>query len=120
MIGKTKPFSSEQKSEIKNIMAEAKPIWIKVGILINEEFDHKNSETDAFEKAEITYDEFRNLIDLTKSLIHKISHYYQRSSHVVILGANDSLIELLNDLKELSKIRSNQRTPRKKCLSQSN
>jgi hypothetical protein len=110
LIDKAKPFSPEQKNEIENIMTEANALWIKVSILRNEAFGHRsnqNSVGDAFKKAGITYDEFKNLVELTKLLINKITHYYQRSTHAFNLGATNSLMALLNDLKELSEIRSN-------------
>ena len=109
LLDKTKSLSPEQKREVENILTEANILWIKISILRNEAFGHrsnKNSVSDAFKKAGITYDEIKNLIDLTKLIINKISHYYQRSTHAFNLGATNSLMELLNDLKELSELRS--------------
>lgn len=110
LIHKVKPFSPEQKSEIEHILTEVNVLWVKISILRNEVFGHKsnkNSVNAAFKKANITYEEFRRLIDCTKLLINKITHYHQRSTHAFNLGASNSLMELLKDLQEISEIRSN-------------
>jgi hypothetical protein len=62
--------------EINNLYLQAKPIWIKVGIIRNKAFGHRDIEytiVGAFKEAGLGYDELKNLIDFTREILIKIS-----------------------------------------------
>jgi len=109
-IDKNKPFPPEEKDIIEKLSSDAKVIWVKVSILRNEVFAHrsnKNSIDAAFKKADITYDEFKELIKITQKLINKISRHYKKNSHAFNLSARNDTLDVLNDLLAANKNRSN-------------
>jgi hypothetical protein len=98
-------FSEEDLEEIEKLYKEeAKPLWVKVSILRNKAFGHRsNAHTvkEVFEEAGVTPDELRDLVDVTKKLMNRITNVWDRSTHAFNLGSRESLINLLEDLKNL-------------------
>lgn len=83
--------------------ASAKPIWIKVAILRNEVFGHRAMDTDvdkAFEKADVTPDELKELVDTTKSLLNELTLKLSDSTHAFNLSATRDTTNLLEALKK--------------------
>ena len=77
LIEEHHPFSAKNETEINEIYNKAKPLWVKVAILRNCAFAHranKLSVSDVFKKANVTPDELRDLWEITKQLINKITY----------------------------------------------
>jgi len=94
-------LSDNAKRELDSFMAKAKPIWIKIGIIRSEIFAHANNEAtieESFKKADIRYDQFRELIDLSKTISNVITQDFDRSTHTFDLSAGSDTVELLTDL----------------------
>ncbi len=86
---------------------DAHKIWVKVSILRNNVFAHRSNKysiEEIFEKAGVTYDEFIDLIEKSKTLLNDISHHWNRDSHAFNLGAESDTVQLLKDLKEFNSL----------------
>jgi len=98
-------LSETDIAESKQLYEAAKPLWVKVSILRNEQFMHrasKLSEGDgAFKKANIAPDDFKRLIKLTRELLNKITHKRDRDVHAFNLSAAQDTVRLLDDLNGL-------------------
>jgi len=98
-------FSNEVLEEIEKFYKdEAKPLWVKVSILRNKAFGHRsNAHTvkEVFEEAGVKPDELRDLVEVTKKLMNRITSEWDRSTHAFNLGSRESLINLLEDIKKL-------------------
>lgn len=91
----------EKIEELERVWQEIKPLWVKVSILRNEVFGHRSLNLDisgAFEKAAVTPDELKVLIEKTGSLIDKLSLAVDQSVHAFNTGAREDTIRLLEDL----------------------
>lgn len=96
--------------EANGLCDKAKPLWKKVRTIRNEAIAHmtnKRTYEEVFKKADVTYDELRDLIEITKELLNKISHAWNGNTYAFNLESRDDTIRLLKDLKELAKMRSN-------------
>lgn len=83
--------------------AEAKPLWVKVGVLRNNAFGHRSdSKTieEIFKQAGITPSQLKKLIELTKRLLNTISRALDGSVHAFNLAATEATVRVLQDLKE--------------------
>jgi len=91
---------SPELSEIEEDCAKAKIIWKKINILRNEVFAHTLIQFDeSFDKARITPDEIRDLIQMIKSIINKITHGIKKNIHAFNVCAGKDTLQMLEDLK---------------------
>lgn len=103
-------ISPQSLSAIKRKIAAARKQWVKVCILRNEAFGHRahsRSVSEVFKKAGVTPNELRGLIHRTKNIMNAISCELDNSTHTFNLRATADTRRILNDLKELKKMRSN-------------
>jgi hypothetical protein len=80
----------------------AKPLWVKVSILRNSVYGHRALDLDieeAFEKAGVTPNDFRDLVSQTKALLNDLTLRLRESSHAFNLSATRDTMNLLNALK---------------------
>jgi len=74
---KAESLFSDDKLELLDgiYKEEAKPLWIKVCILRNKAFGHRSvayTVEEVFSEAEVTRDELRKLVDVTKKLLNTL------------------------------------------------
>ena len=97
-------------SKVRQIYQEARPLWVKVSILRNEAFAHRSNEynvSEVFQRAGVTPDELKDLVERTKKLLNEITHVWNRNVDAFNLRAADDTTRLLEDLKQLWETRSN-------------
>ena len=83
---------------------EGKPLWIKVNILRNKAFGHRSvahTVEQVFEEAEVTPNELRDLVEVTKKLLNELTHALGRSVHAFNLEAREHTLRLLEDLTKM-------------------
>ena len=101
LLGSDHSLSDDAINRVHELMQEAKPIWIKIGIIRSEVFAHLNNQRDieeSFKKADLKYRYFKDLIELSKTIINVITHDYDRSTHAFNLSAEFDTKALLTDL----------------------
>lgn len=84
------------------IYAEAKPLWVKVGVLRNNAFGHRSDSKTIeaiFKEAGITPNQLKKLIDLTKRLLNTVSRALDGTVHAFNLAATEATLRLLQDLR---------------------
>jgi hypothetical protein len=103
IISNDHPFEEKSEEKIAELYEKAKPLFLKVAILRNNAFGHRSSKLtskDAFAKAEITPNELKQLLETTKELLNEITTNFDNSFHTFNLGAGESVMQLLEDIKE--------------------
>lgn len=83
---------------------EARPLWIKVNILRNKAFGHRSAThtvEEVFKEAGVTPNELRDLLEVTKKLLNKLTYSCSKCVHAFNLGARDVTLRLLDDLKKM-------------------
>lgn len=101
ILDRDHPLSDNALSSVSELMQKAKPIWKKVGIIRSEVFAHSNDERnteESFKKAGIKYRHFKELIDLSKTIINNITNDLSRNTHAFNLSAEFDTKRLLTDL----------------------
>lgn len=86
------------------IYDKAKPLWIKVSVLRNMAFGHRSNAlttAEIFQKAKVTPNELRNLVDLTKELLNAVSTVAIKNSHAFNLEATSPTVDLLENLGKM-------------------
>ncbi|NOS73419.1 MAG: hypothetical protein HOP36_02520 [Methyloglobulus sp.] len=104
-------FSREKLSELKALFTRSKPIWLKVNILRNKVFGHRNNKStvsEAFEEADIKPSDLKELMELTKEILNLVSYEWDQSTHAFNLGAESPTKLLLQDLKKYHDLHSKQ------------
>ncbi len=104
VLDRDHPLSDDAKNRVTGLMQKAKPIWIKIGFVRSEVFAHLSDERsidDSFKKADLKYRHFKDLIELSKTIINIITHDYDRSTHAFNLSAEFHTKALLADLSSL-------------------
>ena len=94
-------LSDDAVTSINDLIAQAKPIWIKVGIIRSDIFAHLTNERsieESFDKAEIKYGQFKELIELSKKITNAIGQGYNRNTHAFNLTSEIDTKALLTDL----------------------
>lgn len=107
MVEKSKRLPHQALTDVKTLYNEAKPLWLKVFILRNSVFGHRSEALDvtaAFRKADVTPNELKRLITITKKLLNKISLNWDRSAHVFEFGSGEAAKRLLEDLRTLHNV----------------
>jgi len=98
-------LSEADIAELRKSYEAAKPLWVKVSVLRNEQFMHRANKLDgeegAFKKARITGNDFKHLVKITRELLNKITHKRSRSIHAFNLTATHDTVRLLSDLNTL-------------------
>lgn len=113
LLEKCHDFPSDVLAELKQLSGEAKKLWIKLCILRNEAFGHRSkkySVADAFKRAKVKPKELRELIEKTEDILNKARYPLDRGSYAFNLrsAAAEHTTRLLDDLKELKELRSDQ------------
>lgn len=104
MVEKAETVNGTVVATAQHLLAEAKPIWIKAGILRNEAFGHRTETqdiADVFSKASVTPDELVHLNTLTKKVLNGVTSHLDKTAHVFEVAAGESATRLLNDLRRL-------------------
>jgi len=94
-------FTPEEIAEFEILYARAKPLWAKVCVLRNKAFGHRSislTVEEAFAEANVTPNEFSELIEVTKQLLNTVSRAYDGSSHVFNLSTQKDVIQMLDEL----------------------
>ena len=82
--------------------AIAKPLWVKVSILRNNVYGHRALDLDienAYEKAGVTPNDFRDLVAQTKALLNNLTSKLRDSQHAFNLSATRDTVNLLDALQ---------------------
>jgi len=101
VLNRNHPLSDSAMNRVTELMQKTKPIWIKVGIIRSEVFAHLNDERsteESFKKADLKYRQFKELIELSKTIINVITQDYDRSTHAFNLSAEFDTKALLTGL----------------------
>lgn len=92
---------SQQVSDVKALLAEAKPIWLKVGVLRNEVFGHLDANTSssaAFAKAAVKPNDLARLLELSKQILNTVRAAVDGDRHSYNMTAREDTIRLLDRL----------------------
>jgi hypothetical protein len=95
----TSPATLEK---LQALFTQAKPLWIKVGILRNEAFGHRSHERtvgEVFDKAGISGNSLSDLIKLTQELLNTATLAWDSSFHAFNLSTRNDTLQLLANLK---------------------
>lgn len=87
--------------ELDAMCAVAQPIWVKVSILRNKAFGHRNARLttrEVFGQAAVSESQFRELFAKTKELLNKLTQALNNDFHAFNLGSGESLTRMLEDL----------------------
>ena len=82
--------------------SEAKPLWVKVGVLRNEAFGHRSDSltiAQTFKKARVTPNELKRLVQLTKRFLNKVTRELDGSVHAFNSSGTEATVRVLRDLK---------------------
>jgi hypothetical protein len=93
---------AELKRTISTDFTRARDIWKKIAVLRNNQFGHvtERLERDAvFETADVTYNETKELIDLSKKLVNCFSYAEDRSSFADSRDSKKDMYRLLEKLR---------------------
>jgi AbiU2 len=88
--------------KLRSLSSEAKPLWIKVGILRNSAFGHRSQEHSVsaiFLQANATPENLVSLIKLSKNLLNTATLAWNQSRHLFNLSAKDDTLNLLRALR---------------------
>jgi hypothetical protein len=94
-------LKDEDLQSLQAQYAAAKPLWVKVSILRNSVYGHRALDLDieeAFEKAGITPNDFRDLVVYTKELLNDLTLKLRDSTHAFNLSATRDTLNLLDAL----------------------
>lgn len=88
----------------------ARAIWTKVAIIRNNHVGHVNDRLDVdevFQKANVTYNDIRDLIQLSKELVNAFSYAEDRSTFAYNLDSAGDTYRVLDDLRRELMVRRN-------------
>lgn len=105
LLKKQNKLTIEEIKNIESNINSAKLLWQKVSLLRNNIFAHQSSKFDGdeiWERANVTPNEFKELIDETKAVLNIITHLWDRRGHAFNLSATHDVVKLLEDLKRLN------------------
>ena len=94
--------SAELKASVDPQYVRAKAIWKKIAVLRNNHFGHMSAHLDAdavFKIADITYNEIKELIDISKELVNSLSYEEDRSKFVYTLDSAKDTYRMLEKLR---------------------
>lgn len=87
---------------IEKLQEKIKPLWIKVSTLRNEYFCHMKDESSlkkCFEKADITPDDFREIIKLSEELLNVVGSHAFKHTHMFDIETAIDTEKLLTDIQ---------------------
>jgi len=90
--------------ELESLKAQAMPLWEKVKVLRNRAFGHRSrahTTKELFKEAKVTPDSLKELIDISKSLLNKLSQAWQQDVHAFNADASKDTARLLDDLMKI-------------------
>ncbi|MCK5580905.1 MAG: hypothetical protein KAJ18_06490 [Candidatus Omnitrophica bacterium] len=98
-------FSKTKIGNLKRRIKNLTLLWKKVCILRNNVFAHASNKADInqWKKAKITPNDLKKMIKRCQALLNDISHEYNRNSYVFNLSAKSDTLDLLKDLRKISK-----------------
>ena len=105
LLKKDSTLSTQEIKSMESDINSMKPLWQKVFILRNNIFGHRSNkldDDDVWEKASVTPNQFKKLIDDSKRILNSITRLWARSSHAFNLSATDDAVRLLEDLKRIN------------------
>ncbi|NWG02155.1 MAG: hypothetical protein HXY44_04765 [Syntrophaceae bacterium] len=105
LLKKHSRISDQEIKSMESDINSMKPLWKKVSILRNNLFGHRSSklvDDDVWEKASVTPNQFKKLIDDSKRLLNRMTRLWDRRSHAFNLSATSDTLRLLEDLKRLN------------------
>jgi hypothetical protein len=94
--------SAELKALVEPAYKRAKVIWKKIAILRNNHVGHVSDRLDidaVFKLADLTYNEIKELIALTKKLVNLFSYAEDRSSYVDSVDSANDTYRMLERLR---------------------
>lgn len=103
LLNERQAVPSSTADTLNTIYAEAKPIWLKVNILRNKAFGHRSkahSISEVFTEANVTPNDLRDLIELTRKLLNTATQAWGNTTHAFNLSSRDDTLSLLQTLKE--------------------
>jgi hypothetical protein len=106
-------FTADSLKKIDEHYAKAKFLWGKVNILRNNVFGHRSTLLNieaAFAKANVTPEDLRQLIEISKALLNEVSFLHDQSKQTFNLDARGDTVDLLEDLARVLKKPPRRRT----------
>ena len=103
-LRKLDTIPTEDLKKIDSDIEKLKPLWIKVSVIRNKMFGHRTNTMDhdgIWEEANVTPNQFKQLIDDSKSILNDLTSLWNRSGHAFNLSATKDTVDLLEDLKQL-------------------
>jgi hypothetical protein len=103
LIDKERQIPANLVEKANALYAEAKPLWVRVGVLRNNAFGHRSDTKmieEIFKEAGITPNQLSKLIELTKRLLNTISRALDGSVHAFNLDGKEAMLRVLQDLKQ--------------------
>ena len=107
-LRKSNTISNQDLKKIDSDIEKLKPLWIKVSVIRNKMFGHRSNTLDhdgIWKEANVTPNQFKQLIDDSKRILNDLTSLWNRSSHAFNLSATKNTVDLLEDLKRLSEKR---------------
>jgi len=95
-------LSPEARLHLRAMEAQAMPIWVDVGILRNRVFGHRsNAHTpeELFKMAKMTTDRFKQLCELSKTIVSDLTYVWDRSRPDFSTTAREDMISVLDHLQ---------------------
>ena len=103
-LRKSNTIPTEDLKKIDSDIGKLKPLWIKVSVIRNKMFGHRTNTKDhdgIWEEANVTPNQFKQLIDDSKNILNDLTSLWNRSGHAFNLSATEDTVDLLEDLKQL-------------------
>lgn len=103
-LRKSNTIPTEDLKKIDSDIEKLKPLWIKVSVIRNKMFGHRSNNMDhdgIWEEANVTPNQFKQLIDDSKNILNNLTSLWNRSGHAFNLSATKDTVDLLEDLKRL-------------------
>jgi hypothetical protein len=103
-LRKLNTIPTEDLKKIDSDIEKLKALWIKVSVIRNKMFGHRTNNMDhdgIWEEANVTPNQFKQLIDDSKSILNDLTPLWNRSGHAFNLSATKDTVDLLEDLKKL-------------------
>jgi AbiU2 len=98
-------ISQHELKSIETDINKIKPLWEKVSVLRNNLFGHRSKSlefSDVWKQAQVTSNQFKQLIDESKVILNKVTALQNRSTHLFNLSSTKDILKLLEDLKRLN------------------
>ena len=102
ILEKENAISIKTLEEVRKLHVEAKPLWVKVGILRNKAFGHRSDSytmAQVFKEAGVTSDELKLLVELTKNLLNTVTIGLGDTEYAFNLDGREVTVQMLTDLK---------------------